>query len=700
MHSLLRWTVVFLLACTSLATAQNTQYVLKIEPAGTSTGLLLVKPGEVVQFTARVFEYTANGTAVEVPYTSIHWAVTPSTFGVITAQGLFTAAQLNSSTVRGTVTATATVGSVTVQGSVALALDVKPAATCTFSGNVRSSSGPIAGAQVSVMGAANLPFMVDGKTDANGDFSIQVPPGTYIVRASAAGFLAEYFDDVSMPAQATRFVTDPARPVYDHIDFELGSGGSIAGVVTDGNGNPLADVVMAAWVNSRPATNAAGTHFATVSTDANGGYIFDALAPGDYIVRATAAGYIPEYYDDATEIANASAVTVAAQPVTGIDFELSAGGSIAGTVIDGDNNAPIASASVIVRSSTRRFERAARTDASGNYVIDGLPSGAYTVFASAYRYIGEYYGTPSSTNLPGTVQVTAPLAVTGIDFALAPAPVGPRRYRGTVASRNGTVALHAVVEALDPRTGAVIATSTDPQGAFDFEAWDDAIIRARALGHVGMYAGGTRDWKQSQWNGTQGGVSFVLEPVTERGMATLTGVVQDAATGDPLVNAWVYGFDAAGSPYFAVTGSDGGFSIPNTANGSLDLMISSVGYDAAGTRGEIDDGRGSTSVTAQRSGVTTASDRAGLPSLTALSQNYPNPFNPSTAIEISLPARVHVFLRVYDLLGREVATLANRTMDAGTHRLTMDATGLPSGVYLYRMEAGGTVKTRRMVVAK
>jgi hypothetical protein len=78
---------------------------------------------------------------------------------------------------------------------------------------------------------------------------------------------------------------------------------------------------------------------------------------------------------------------------------------------------------------------------------------------------------------------------------------------------------------------------------------------------------------------------------------------------------------------------------------------------------------------------------SSLPEAYALGQNYPNPFNPSTTIEYSLPAGSHVSLRLYNILGQEVATLVDRTQDAGRHTLRYDAAALPTGVYFYRLQA-------------
>ncbi len=92
---------------------------------------------------------------------------------------------------------------------------------------------------------------------------------------------------------------------------------------------------------------------------------------------------------------------------------------------------------------------------------------------------------------------------------------------------------------------------------------------------------------------------------------------------------------------------------------------------------------------------------AQIPNGFALGQNYPNPFNPSTTIRFSVPERSKVTMRVMNLLGEEVARVVdNKTYGSGTYEVDFLAKDLPSGTYVYRLEAGNIVMTKKMVLMK
>ncbi|KAB2920948.1 MAG: T9SS type A sorting domain-containing protein, partial [Bacteroidetes bacterium] len=88
------------------------------------------------------------------------------------------------------------------------------------------------------------------------------------------------------------------------------------------------------------------------------------------------------------------------------------------------------------------------------------------------------------------------------------------------------------------------------------------------------------------------------------------------------------------------------------------------------------------------------------PAAYTLSQNHPNPFNPATTISYSLPAAGFVTLKVYDMLGKEVATLVNGMQESGANKASFDASQLPSGIYFARLSSGSFNSVIKMTLMK
>ena len=109
----------------------------------------------------------------------------------------------------------------------------------------------------------------------------------------------------------------------------------------------------------------------------------------------------------------------------------------------------------------------------------------------------------------------------------------------------------------------------------------------------------------------------------------------------------------------------------------------------------------SADITRYNSPFTTSVEQiSGLPENFSLQQNYPNPFNPSTLIEYSIPEQSFVDLKVYDILGNEVATLVNEEQSAGVYRADFTGADLTSGIYFYQLQAGNFVETKKMILIK
>jgi hypothetical protein len=177
------------------------------------------------------------------------------------------------------------------------------------------------------------------------------------------------------------------------------------------------------------------------------------------------------------------------------------------------------------------------------------------------------------------------------------------------------------------------------------------------------------------------------------GVATLTGRVTSG--GQPLEGVNVTAMDAGGAALgYGMTDGSGSYVIDALPAGPVTLTADLLGYDDA----QQMIGIGATQFALSQDfslGVTTSVPaRQEVPQAYGLGQNYPNPFNPSTRITFSLPQTGAVSLRVFNLLGQEVATLVNGAMTAGTHETVWDGRDaarrvLSSGVYFYRIEVKG-----------
>lgn len=157
------------------------------------------------------------------------------------------------------------------------------------------------------------------------------------------------------------------------------------------------------------------------------------------------------------------------------------------------------------------------------------------------------------------------------------------------------------------------------------------------------------------------------------------------------------------------TGADGGvYANPRAIDSSVFNWTApargtgTVSFYCAGFQGTTSSANGqSTRIILTSSEITTSVETiSSLPHEISLGQNYPNPFNPSTSFAFRVARTEFVALKVFDISGKEVATLINEVVNAGEHRVSFNASALSSGIYFYRLDTKGFSQTRKMVVAK
>ena len=150
-------------------------------------------------------------------------------------------------------------------------------------------------------------------------------------------------------------------------------------------------------------------------------------------------------------------------------------------------------------------------------------------------------------------------------------------------------------------------------------------------------------------------------------------------------------FELPASAYFRIgttnTDANGNFSY------STNLNLEAIAVTAT-------DFEGNTSNFARLNIVTDVKDEQQTPTDFALNQNYPNPFNPTTTISFSIPSEEFVSLKIYNSLGEEVTELINEIKKAGNYEINFNASGLSSGIYFYKIQAGSFTQTKKMTLLK
>jgi len=157
----------------------------------------------------------------------------------------------------------------------------------------------------------------------------------------------------------------------------------------------------------------------------------------------------------------------------------------------------------------------------------------------------------------------------------------------------------------------------------------------------------------------------------------------------------------------AVLPASAQFQMTRSVFGNGGAPGASTGYSMNGTLGQTAIGFASGPAWSHDIGFWSASalptpvdDQPGTPSVFRLDQNQPNPFNPKTTIRYALPTAAIARLRLYDIGGRLVRSLLEERQSPGYYEYVLDATGISSGVYFYRLDAGSFSETRKLVLLK
>lgn len=262
---------------------------------------------------------------------------------------------------------------------------------------------------------------------------------------------------------------------------------------------------------------------------------------------------------------------------------------------------------------------------------------------------------------------------------------------GTNESITNVIALAAVDSQLFAGTygGVYVYSDSSDKWIHLDGGLGDSAVSALATDGQNLYAGTYSD--AGVFSSSNYGANWTSSAL---GLLPFTIPSAFVAVGDCLI---------MGANWGVYTSYDGGVSWNSVSTGLMHSRVLSVavnnGFVFAGT----DDG----SVYRRPLSEVGVEDWHGrvLPSGFALQQNYPNPFNPTTSIQFTVPRASHVTLEIFNVLGQKVATLADGPSSVGDHTVVWDGTGdratpVSSGVYLYRLQAGDFIRTRKMVLVK
>jgi protocatechuate 3,4-dioxygenase beta subunit len=357
----------------------------------------------------------------------------------------------------------------------------------------------------------------------------------------------------------------------------------ISGSVTNESGEPITDVRLEATKLTPPLFSK------RARTDAEGKYTLGRLLPGQYVVKAFAKEYVPEFYQNAYSNDEATIITIAEDDsLTGFDFQLETGAQISGTVKD-DSGQPLENALVTFYSPLEpRYRAHAISDENGNYSLNGLRPGDYIAFANKQGFLRQYFDQQNTPDAAQLIAVDLDGDLQGIDFNLSmthaltgrivsspddsplqgaiimvakevqkPLPGKRDKWlRKTRSDKDGKFAIQ-----LNPGRYCIMAAAD----SFQAEFYDNALsVDEATLVEI------TEDQHTE--------IHMALDP-----LGSLTGTITDSETGEPIKGATIRIFsenrNAAHKPVYHGKSDDQGiYTLSAIQSGSYKLVVQAAGY--------------------------------------------------------------------------------------------------------------------------
>jgi protocatechuate 3,4-dioxygenase beta subunit len=570
--NIFRLTLVFALTFVGLSNAQNTfSDVLIISPESVQ-----VPPNGTVKFRAQLF-----GVSNFSPIISdrIDWRVDPEGLGKITEGGFFVAGERPG---RGLVIAIAKIFDREFRAEARVQVGNPDAIIPDYLRLIVVPEEAALGFGDSLRFQARLRFMDSTRVVPNLLVNWAVEPRG-IGKINQRGLFVGGSNEAH--GRVIAFVEHDGARIFGkaHVVIGLRPDAAIAGNVVDEDDQ---SAISGALVVAQRIGHIKW-HRRTLS-DENGDYVLGSLIPGRYVVWAKAKGYITEFYQEARHYQDATAVGVAENDTaTGIDFTLNHGGAIAGSVYSEVDSTPLPRTHVFafrMLSTNANLRHHAVTDENGNYTLGNLPGGSYVLIAEKEGYQREFYDDASTIGEATPVKVNEPDTTKPVDFALGiQSAVSGRVISDTDSSgiKGAVVFARDLNSAHDRRVAHRNKTRTNENGdyimglppgfyligvmaeGFNDEYYDDVFDPALAT-PVQVF----EDQHTS-------GIDFGVAP-----LSSMSGVVTDQNTGDPIDHALVYAFPevGGGEPVKGRTDENGGYTLKNLRPGIYFVKANAKGY--------------------------------------------------------------------------------------------------------------------------
>ncbi len=484
------------------------------------------------------------------------------------------------------------------------------------------------------------------------------------------------------------------------------------------------------------------TRLLETGTDPGGQYTAP-LDTGTYLIRAEEAAsniagpqHQPEWYDNAALPENATPVTLVAGDTVRVNFSLASFGGqsfayVSGIVTDASGS-PLAGAAVALVRPIQEMNAAGAitgatpgigdearvipgigyargvvwlgyTNLQGKYFAQVLSGRPYMAMAAKDGYIPEVF--ENSTDPTQATILNVQGDTTGINFSLSPRGNSTGSVQGTVIDESGSQVPARIILFPRPKSGNEVApvfVYSDSVGGFMYSyvpADTYTVLAVPYSDYSSAYykanATGTVSWMEADTvivNGTPVNLRVTLPPLRGEGLTRISGRVVNASQ-VPLAGVRITARMGDGHiAGYGLSDPSGHYAIDALSAGALTLFVDRFRFNLVQSPVTVP---GSTYAIDNVDFILTGSfpTRVGegseLPRSSKLFANFPNPFNPTTTIRFDLAAQSDIMLSVHDVLGREVARLAQGPHPAGSYNVQFDAAGLSSGVYYYVLRARG-----------